>query len=72
MKMFFKRTWRGWFPEHIIHVSHGGEVKKIHAKELSKITPKRIKGVRKSGETFELVSIEPMEYYIVEYRDDLK
>jgi len=72
MKKFFKRIMRALWPEHILYVTHRGKERIIHVKEFKKVTPKRIKGVKKTGEDFELVSIEPMDYYIVEYRDDLK
>lgn len=72
MKKFFKRVRRSLFPEHILYVTHRGKERVIHVAKFDKVSPKRIKGVKKTGEEFELVSIEPMEYYIVEYRDDLK
>jgi hypothetical protein len=33
---------------------------------------KKLAGVNIEGEHFELTSKEPMDYYVVEYRDDLK
>jgi hypothetical protein len=71
MKKFFRRIIRAFWPEHILYVTHRGKERIIHVKEFKKLGPKRIKGVKKTGEEFELVSIEPMDYYIVEYRDDL-
>jgi len=72
MKKFIKRTWRGWFPEYILYVTHRSKERVIHVSNFKKLTPKRIKGIKKTGEEFELVSIEPMDYYVVEYRDDLQ
>lgn len=72
MKMFFKRLYRSFFPEYILYVNHRGEDRIIHIKDLKKITPKVIKGVTVDDETFEIFSNEPMDYYLVEYRDDLK
>lgn len=61
-----------FFPEHILFVSHMGEHRTIHVKSFSKRSPKRITGINIHGESFEIVSVEPMEYYIEEYKDDLK
>lgn len=72
MRKFFKRLSRAFWPEHILYVTHRGKEHNIHVKEFKKLTPKRIKGVKKTGEEFELVSLEPMDYYIEEYREDLK
>lgn len=69
--MFFKRFWRSMFPEYILQVTHRGQERIIHVKEFKKLTPKRIKGVNKAGEEFEMVSNEPMEYFMEEYRKDL-
>lgn len=61
-----------FFPEYILFVSHMGENRTIHVKSFSKRSPKRIAGINIYGESFEIVSVEPMEYYIEEYKDDLK
>lgn len=70
--MFFKKLYRSLFPQHILIVTFQGEDLKIHCKEIKKLTPKRIKGVKVTGEEFEIVSVEPMDYFIVEYRKDLE
>lgn len=72
MKMFFKRLYRSFFPEYMLYVTHRNNEKIIHVIDFKKLTPKRIKGITKEKEEFELVSNEPMEYYILEYREDLK
>jgi len=71
MRKFFKRIIRSFWPQHILIVTFQGNDLKIHCKELKKLSPKRIKGIKVSGEEFELVSTEPMDYYIEEYRKDL-
>lgn len=72
MKKFFKRLYRAFFPEFILYVKHRDKDRVIHVKNFDKISPKKIKGTTKRKEQFELVSNEPMDYYIIEYRDDLK
>lgn len=72
MKMFFKRLLRSMFPQYILQVTHRGQEKIIHVKEFKKLTPKRIKGVNINDEEFEMVSNDPMEYFIEEWRKDLK
>jgi hypothetical protein len=69
---FFKRLYRAFFPEYILHVTHRGDERHIHVKDFKKLSPKRIKGVTKSNQEFDMVSNEPMDYYIIEYREDLK
>jgi hypothetical protein len=72
MKMFFKRLYRAFFPEYIIYVNHRGKDRTIHIKDLKKVSPKVIKGITKDDEAFEIFSNEPMDYYLVEYKEDLK
>jgi hypothetical protein len=72
MRKFFRRIWRSWFPQHILYVNHRGAERVIHVKDFKKRTPRRIVGVNLDGEEFEINSVEPMDYYIEEYRDDLK
>lgn len=71
IRKFFRRVWRSFFPQHMLYVNHRGKERVIHVKEFKKRTPKRIAGVNMQGEEFEIVSVEPMDYYIEEYRDDL-
>ena len=71
IKKFFRRIWRNFFPQHMLYVHHRGQDRTIHVKEFHKRSPKRITGVNIQGEEFEIVSVEPMDYYIEEYRDDL-
>lgn len=70
--MFFKRLYRSFFPEHILYVKHRDKERVIHVKNFDRLSPKSIKGTTKRGEHFELVSTTPMDYYIIEFRDDLK
>lgn len=72
MIMFFRRIWRSLFPQYMLYVDHRGKEREIHVKEFKKKSPKRIAGVNIQGESFEIISVEPMDYYIEEYRDDLK
>jgi hypothetical protein len=71
MKKFFKRLWRGWFPHHYLYVTHRGKEHSVYVTDFKKLSPKKISGYNKDGEYFEFISIEPMEYLIEEYRDDL-
>jgi hypothetical protein len=71
MKKFFKRIWRGWFPHHYLYVTHRGKEYALHVTKFKKLSAKKISGFNKDGEYFEFISIEPMDYYIEEYRDDL-
>lgn len=72
MKKFFKRMWRGWFPHYYLYVTHRGNEYSLHVAKFKDLSPKKISGYNKDGEYFELISAEPMSYYIEEYRDDLK
>ena len=72
MKKFLRQLWRSWFPQHILYVNHRGAERIIHVKDFKKRTPKRIVGINLDGEEFEINSVEPMDYYIEEYKDDLK
>lgn len=71
MKKFFRKIWRGWFPQHMLYVTHRGKERVIHVKDFKKVSPKKITGTNIQGEFFELHSVEPMDYFIEEYRDDL-
>lgn len=68
----FKKIWRGWFPWFMLEVQYGGKTKRIIVKEFKKKTPKHIKGINSDDELFELKSDIPMNYFIEEYRADLK
>jgi len=72
MKKFFRRLWRSWFPHYILEVTHRGVNRRIFVTEFIKKTPKAIIVVNDQGERVELISVEPMDYYIEEYRDDLQ
>ena len=72
MKKLFMRWWRSMFPQYILEVTHRGINRRIHVTKFTKKTPKRLAGVNIEGETFELISTEPMDYYVEEYRDDLR
>lgn len=72
MRKIVKRLWRSVFPQYILYVNHRGKDRVIHVKSFSKRSQKRISGVNIQKETFEIVSVDPMDYYIEEYKDDLK
>ena len=72
MKMFFKRLWRSWFPQHTLFVTHRKKDYVIQVKQFKKLSAKRITGWNVDGKYFELISQEPMDYFIEEYKDDLK
>ena len=72
MRMFFKRLFRSWNPWYILEVDHRGRTKRIIVKDFKKKTPNHIKGINSDGEAFELKSDTPMDYYIEEYKADLK
>ena len=44
----------------------------MYVKDFKKLSPKKIAGYNKDGEYFELISVEPMGYFVEEYRDDLR
>jgi hypothetical protein len=44
----------------------------MHVTKFKKLSPKKIAGWNKDGEYFELISLEPMDYFVEEYKDDLK
>ena len=72
MRKFFRRIWRSLFPQHMLYVDHRGKERVIHVKKFTKRSPKRLAGVNIHDEEFEIISVEPMNYYIEEYKDDLK
>jgi hypothetical protein len=67
-----KKIWRGWFPWYKLIVDHRGKERIVIVKKFDKKTPKHIKGVDVFDQEFEFVSVEPMDYYIIEYKEDLK
>jgi len=72
MRMFFKRLFRSWNPWYILEVDHRGRTKRIIVKDFKKKTPKHIKGINSDGEWFEIKSDQPMDYFVEEYKADLK
>ena len=70
--MFFKRLFRSWNPWYILEVDHRGRTKRIIVKDFKKKTPKHIKGINSDGEWFEIKSDQPMDYFVEEYKADLK
>ena len=72
MKMMLKRWWRNMFPQYILEVNHRGVERRIHVVKFTSKRPKKLAGVNIDGETFEIVNTEPMNYYVKEYRDDLR
>jgi hypothetical protein len=71
MRMFFRRIWRYFFPHYVLQVTHRRTKKVIYVKKFHKKTAKRITGVTTQNTEFEIVSVDPMDYYIEEYRADL-
>jgi len=71
MRMFFRRLWRYFFPRYVLHITHQRTKKVIYVKKFYKKTPKRITGITTDDAEFEIVSVNPMDYYIEEYRADL-
>ena len=69
---WFKRLVRSFNPWYVLEVNHRGRERRIIVKDFKKKTPKVISGYDADGEWFELVSTEPMDYYVEEYTDDLK
>lgn len=67
-----KRWWRSIFPQYILEVTHRGAERRIHVVKFTKKTQKRLTGINIEGEIFEIISVEPMDYYIEEYKDDLR
>lgn len=72
MKKTFNRWWRSMFPQYILEVKHRGVDRRIHVTKFTKKTQKKLAGVNIEGESFELISTEPMDFYVQEYRDDLR
>jgi hypothetical protein len=60
------------FPHYILEVNHRGVERRIHVVKFTKKTQKRLAGINIESEYFELISKEPMDYYVEEYRDDLR
>ena len=67
-----KRIWRTWFPHYYLYVTHRGNEYSLYVAKFKDLSPKKISGYNKDGEYFELISAEPMSYFIEEYKDDLK
>jgi len=68
----FTKLWRYFNPWYILEVNHRGKERRIIVKDFKKKTPKHISGTNSDDEFFELKSETPMDYYIEEYREDLK
>ena len=72
MKRWFYKLWRSWNPWFMLEVQYHQKTKRIIVKEFKKKTPKHIKGINSDNEAFELKSDTPMNYFIEEYKGDLK
>jgi len=72
MKSWIYKLWRSWNPWYILEVDYHGTTKRIIVKDFKKKTPRHIKGINSDDERFELKSDVPMDYYVQEYKDDLK
>ena len=70
--MWFKRLIRNFNPWYILEVTHRGKDRRIIVKDFKKKTPKLLSGYDAEGKWFELKSETPMDFYLEEYRDDLK
>ena len=56
------------FPWYVLEVTHRGRDHRIIVKRFDKKTLKVIRGVDSDNKTFELVSVEPMDYKVIEYK----
>lgn len=72
MKKLLKTLWRKMFPHYYLYVTHRGKEHTIYVTDIKKLSPKKISGYNKDGEYFEFISVEPMEYLLEEYKDDIK
>jgi hypothetical protein len=68
----FKKVWRSWNPWYVLEVTHRGKERRFIVKDFKKKSPKHISGTNADGEFFELKSETPMDFYVEEYRADLK
>jgi len=66
----FRKIWLWMFPEYILHVKHADTQYKLHVKYFEKKTSFNLSGTTIDDKKFELVSVLPMDYYIVEYTDE--
>lgn len=66
----WRKIWLYFFPEYILHVKHAEKQYELHVKYFTKKTTTRIAGRTVDEKDFELVSVQPMDYYIVEYKGD--
>ena len=67
MKKFFVTFWYWLYPWHVLEVTHRGKDLRIIVKKFNKKTHKVIRGIDSDNKTFELVSVDPMDYRVVEY-----
>ncbi len=67
MRKFFGRFWRWLFPWYILEVTHRGKDLKIIVKKFNKKSLKAIRGIDGDGKSFEIVSVDPMDYHVREY-----
>jgi hypothetical protein len=72
MKLWFYKIWRSWNPWYLLEVDHRGKPRRFIVKNFRKKTPKHIKGINSDGEWFEIRSSNPMDYFVEEYKADLK
>ena len=70
--IFLKKIWRWFNPWYTLEVEYRGKTKRIIVKDFKKKTPKHIKGINSDDEWFELKSDAPMDYFVEEYKADLK
>lgn len=68
MREFLKRFWRWMFPWYVLEVTHRGKDLRIIVKKFNKKSLKVIRGVDSDNKTFEIVSVEPMDYRVTEYK----
>lgn len=68
MKNFFIKFWRWLFPWYVLEVTHRGHDLRIIVKKFNKKSLKVIRGVDSDNKTFEIVSVDPMDYSVTEYK----
>jgi hypothetical protein len=72
MRRWFYKIWRSFNPWYVLEVNHRGKERRVIVKDFKKKTPKLLSGYNADGEWFEMRSEVPMDYFVEEYRDDLK
>ena len=66
----WKSIWRVFFKQYKLTVQHMDTIRVIHVKRFHSKTPNKLSGIDIDGESFEIKSHEPLEYYIEEWYGD--